>query len=96
MIPSERASAAPIHHQARDRARPHAAVRARVDFAAVNRAALAVCPLVLGRILPAASATGRSISLSILAALIVIWARSASTCEAVNGQTSRQATGAAI
>jgi hypothetical protein len=59
MIPSERASAAPIHHQARDHARPHAAVRARVDFAAVNRAALAVCPLVLGRILPGGKRDGQ-------------------------------------
>jgi hypothetical protein len=95
MIPSERASAAPIHHQARDHARPHAAVRARVDFAAVNRAALAVCPLVLGRILPGGKRDGQE--------YIAFNPRRAdrhlgslSTCEAVNGQTSRQATGAAI
>jgi hypothetical protein len=54
MIPSERASAAPIHHQARGHARPHA----RVDFAEVNRAALAVCLLVLGRILPGGKLDG--------------------------------------
>jgi hypothetical protein len=91
---SRKPIAAPIHHQARDHARPHAS--ARVDFAEVNRAALAVFPAVLGASCPAASSTGMSMSLSILAALIVIWARSESTCEPASGQTSRQATAAAI
>jgi hypothetical protein len=45
--------------QARDHARPHAAARVRVDFDAINRAALAVCLLVLGRILPGGKREGQ-------------------------------------
>jgi hypothetical protein len=53
---SRKPIAAPVHHQGRDHARPHAS--ARVDFAEVNRAALAVFPAVLGRILPGGKLDG--------------------------------------
>jgi hypothetical protein len=69
---------------------------APIDFAEVNRAALAALPAVLARLLPDGKRVGAELVALIRAAAIAIAARSRSTVTTAVGRTSRLVTRAAI